>query len=307
MSASVVTWTGSSAEGNVSERLENYFRTRADLGNRESEFQCVPACTRPGCKNQNLQVPVSLFDVIGAALHRGDTVSGVCFSNYSLSVLSVDGHDWIRAVSLRLRKPCPYLEDERCSIYPVRPLPCMLFPENLVVDGTLQEKAKEQQFKNYLCLPRDMGVSPRRAELIGQLREMWNREWLLSSFYLFHYSPFYIDFSELKDILVKTAGDLDSTFQQDKSRLQPYIPFQAMEHVFLNRIATCEPLAGVAEKICSLDDPEGQESLLQLAQNHILFEAFTRSDDDRAMVFRLVNGRLKARKQSLIPAEYRYL
>jgi hypothetical protein len=219
----------------------------------------------------------------------------------------VEGQDWIRVVSLRLRKPCPYLAGERCSIYPVRPLPCMLFPENLAVDGTVQQKAEEEEFKDYLCLHRGFTVSPLRAEIITRLRETWNREWLLSSFYLFRYSPFYIDFSNLRAVLLDTARQLGLSARQDRARPGERLPFQAMEHVFLERFGECEPLAGVAGKIRGLDEPRERESFFRRARDGAFCRELSRRDDGGAVVFRFVNGRLRARRQSLIPREYHYL
>jgi Fe-S-cluster containining protein len=150
----------SSQAGNPRPWLAEYLRHRADLASYKSDFHCDLTCTIPGCKNQDLQIPVSIIDLVGAAMHRDQSVSAIFPGNYSLGLLSNEREDWIRTVSLRLKKPCPFLENDRCSIYPVRPLPCILFPEYLANEGTFEANAKKDHFKDYLCFQR-LSRSPR--------------------------------------------------------------------------------------------------------------------------------------------------
>ena len=100
-----------------------------------------------------------------------------------MGLLSNEREDWIRTVTLRLKKPCPFLENDRCSIYPVRPLPCILFPEYLVNEGTFEANARQDHFKDYLCFQRPIPLSPERATVMTQLKAMWRRESLISSFF----------------------------------------------------------------------------------------------------------------------------
>jgi hypothetical protein len=57
--------------------LAAYLRRRADLAAYKSDFDCDPACTRPGCKNRDLQIPVSLIDLLGAAMYRETSVAAI--------------------------------------------------------------------------------------------------------------------------------------------------------------------------------------------------------------------------------------
>jgi hypothetical protein len=98
----------SSAVVNPSQWLSAYFRTRAHLAASESEFHCDPVCTRPGCKNKNLLVPVSLIDLMGAAMHHDESVIAMYQRHYTLGLFPNEPNDWIRQVSLRLKKPCPF-------------------------------------------------------------------------------------------------------------------------------------------------------------------------------------------------------
>jgi Fe-S-cluster containining protein len=286
--------------------LTEYLRHRADLASYKSDFHCDPTCTRPGCKNQDLQIPVSIIDLLGAAIHREKSVSAIYPGNYSLGLLSDDREDWIRIVTLRLKKPCPFLENDRCSIYPVRPLPCILFPEYLANEGTFEANARKDHFKDYLCFQRPMPLSPERAQVMTQLKKMWMRESLISSFSLFNHGRCHIDFGNLIQALSHEAGsqrEAESAGEPEPLRI---IPNQVMEHFFLTHIAACQPFAGVSERISHLDSREGQVEFLQLLQDGRLMKKLKQYGDDRALVFRFVKGKLQAKRRSLSLLEYKF-
>src|SRR3989339_67715 len=83
----------SSQAMNPPQWLAAYLRRRADLASYKSDFRCDPACTRPGCKNQDLQIPVSIIDLLGAALHRDQSVSATFPGAYTLGLLSDERED----------------------------------------------------------------------------------------------------------------------------------------------------------------------------------------------------------------------
>ena len=285
--------------------LAAYLRDRADLASYKSDFNCDPTCTRPGCKNQDLQIPVSIIDLLGAALYRDQSVSATYQGNYSLGLLSNEREDWIRTVNLRVKKPCPWLENDRCSIYPVRPLPCILFPEYLVNEGTFEANARQDHFKDYLCFRHLIPLSPERAKVMARLKRMWKRESLISSCYLFHHGGCHLDFSNLIQELsheARSRREAESAGELEPLRI---IPNQVMEHFFLKHIAECQPFAGVSEKIYHLDNREGEAEFLQLLQDDRLMKTLNQCGDDRALVFRFAKGKLQAKRRSLSPPEYK--
>jgi len=300
------TQTISSQVENPRQWLAAYLRLRADLAVYKSDFLCDPACTRPGCKNQDLQIPVSIIDLLGAALYRDQPVSATYSGTYSLGLLSNGREDWIRTVSLRLKKPCPFLKNDRCSIYPVRPLPCILFPEYLVNEGSFEANAGQDHFKDYLCFRRPVTLSPERAGVMTQLKEMWQRESLISSFYLFDHGCCHLDFSNLIQELSQEAGSRSEAQSPGEPEPLRIIPNRVMERFFLKHIAGCQPFGGMSEKIDQLDNREGQAEFLQLLQDDRLMKKLQQCGDDRALVFRFVKGKLKAKRRSLSPPEYKY-
>ena len=223
----------SSLAENPRQWLSAYLRHRADLASYKSDFVCNPACTRPGCKNQDLQIPVSVIDLLGAAMYRDTSVSATYAGSYSLGLLSNEREDWIRTVNLRLQKPCPWLENDRCSIYPVRPLPCILFPEYLVNEGTFEANARQDHFKDYLCFRRPVPLSPERADVMTQLKKMWKRESLISSFSLFNHGRCHIDFSNLVQELTQAARSPREAESAGEPEPRRIIPNQVMERFFL--------------------------------------------------------------------------
>jgi Fe-S-cluster containining protein len=286
--------------------LAEYLRHRADLASYQSDFHCDPTCTRPGCKNQDLQIPVSIIDLLGAAMYRGKSVSATFPGSYSLGLLSNEREDWIRTVTLRLKKPCPFLENDRCSIYPVRPLPCILFPEYLANEGTFEANARQEHFKDYLCFQRPIPLSPERARVMTQLKKMWKRESLISSFSLFNHSLCHIDFSNLIQELSHEARSQRGAESAGEPEPLRIIPNRVMEHFFLKNIAECRPFAGVREKIDHLDTRGGQVEFVQLWQDERLMKKLKHCGDDRAPVFRFVKGKLQAKRRCLSPPEYKF-
>ena len=242
---------------------------------------------------------MSIIDLLGAAMHQDTSVSAIYPDHYSLGLLSNEREDWIRIVTLRLKKPCPFLENDRCSIYPVRPLPCILFPEYLVNEGTFESNAREDHFKDYLCFRRVISLPPERAKIMTQLKNMWERESLISSFYLFNHGRCHIDFSNLTNELLDEAGSQ----REEPLRI---IPNQVMEQFFLRHMAGCQPFAGVREKLSRLDNQAGQVEFRQLLQDDLLMKKLKKHGDDRALVFRYVKGKLQAKRRSLSPPEGKF-
>ncbi len=274
--------------------LTSYLQTRASLAAAESDFLCDPGCTRPGCKNQDLQVEASLVDLLGAALHRGEQTSDLYRRHYRLGLFSDEKDGWIRRISLRLRKPCPFLENDRCRIYPVRPLPCILFPEYLVAEGRFAAEAGKDHFRDYLCFRRPVLLSPERSAIMAKLKAMWERERLVSSFYLFGHGHCYFDFSNLTAELRQAAEARGGTESGT-------IPNRELEHFFRERFAGSQFVAGISDRVRQLDDREGQLHFLQMWEDGLLVKKLRRDGDDRALVLRWARGKLQARRRRLVP------
>jgi len=286
--------------GNPLEWLSVYLQTRARLASLESTFQCDPTCKRPGCKNADLQVQVSVLDLLGAALHLGESLPAIFSRYYTLGLFEDLRGEWLRKVAVKLKKPCPFLENDLCGIYPVRPLPCILFPEYLVWQGTFEEKAGAAHFRDFLCLKQPILLSPARTGVMGELMGMWARESLISSFYLFNHGPCRLDFGNLTGELLQAAEGSGNAAAAEKPEPGRTIPHPVLERFFHERFAGFPPFAEAGEKIEHLQTREGQAQFLRLFHDDRLFRKLKRSNDDRAVVFRLEKGKFRAKKRSLI-------
>ncbi len=323
--------------------LTDYLRHRASLASQDSDFHCDPACDRPGCKNPDLQIPVSLIDLLGASHYLKEPVGEIFRRHYILGLFCNDREDWLRTVTVRLHKPCPFLDNDLCGLYPVRPLPCMLFPEYLVSRGTFAAHAAKDQFREYLCLRRPLHLSPARAQAVAKLRSLFERELLISSYYLFNDGLCHIDFSNMvKEDSWAARIELpfspsDETAQEGRAGLcarhlpdfpevaspqslqgsnkggssgkqeaRRLITHQDLELIFGRELAGSQPFAGVEEKISNLDTKEGQAQFLQLFQDQRLYQKLRQAGDDRALVFQFMKGKFRARRRSIMPAEYKF-
>jgi Fe-S-cluster containining protein len=285
--------------------LAAYLRDRAHLASLGSDFQCDPACTRPGCKNPDMLVPVSIVDLLAAAGHLEEPVTAVYRRYYSLGLSPNERTDWIRVVAMKLRKPCPFLENDLCGIYPVRPLPCILFPEYLVAESKFPAYAGNEFFRNFLCLQSPLLLSPERAGIMARLKQMWVRETLITSFYLFGHGPCYLDFSNLAQELRQLNGGRGGP-EAAESQAPGAIPHSVLERFFREHLARLQPFDGVEEKIAHLQDRGEESEFLRLLQDDQLLRRLKQGDGDRTLIFRFAAGKLQAKRRSLLPQEYKF-
>jgi len=147
-------------------------------------------------------------------------------------------------------------------------------------------------------------LSPERALVIAQLKRMWKRENLISSFYLFGHGSCHVDFSNLtQELLLAAKNFKDSEVEESQERI---IPNPVLERFFLAHIAGCQPFSQISEKILRLNNPEGQAQFLRLLQDDRLMKKLLHNRDDRALVFRFAKGKLQTRRRSLTPSEYKF-
>jgi Fe-S-cluster containining protein len=254
-----------------------------------------------------MQIPVTVFDVMGAAIHRHESVQEVFQNNYYLGVLERDGFDWIKSVSLKLNKPCPFLDRQRCSIYEFRPLCCILFPEQQAVVGTLKTLASQPHYKDYLCVRNLSSVPKERERVIRTLGQLFQRERLVSDIYLFDHSPFLIDFSNCVNELVRHSHETSREVHDTQSGSCITIPLASFELVFNETFAQCSPLTKLESRIKGLVEDRKRKKMFSYLNETNLLKSLACRDSDRSNVHRYVNGELHTRKQSLIPLETMFI
>ncbi|MDY0041948.1 MAG: YkgJ family cysteine cluster protein [Desulforhabdus sp.] len=248
----------------------------------------------------------TVFDVIGAAAHGNKTPSAALQEGFALGLLPVDGQDRIVRVALKVKKPCPHLTSELCTIYEVRPLACMLFPERSMVAGRAEELSRQEHFRGYLCIGKDFEVSKERVRVIRTLTGMLQQEILISDCYLFGCSPFFLDLQDLLTCSVKQkpmSGEHANPALQSTERFT----IQQFDTVLLQLFGGYHPFSSIQEKIAELEDLAVQQGLLESLQDKRAVKRCVRSCYDSQRLFRPVPGGFKAKRMSLVPSECRFL
>lgn len=287
-------------------KIQDYFWERAHLANLHSEFGCDSKCSRPGCKSPQIQVAATIFDVIGAAACQNKSLLNTLVEGFVLGLLPVDGQDWIARVALKIRKPCPYLRNEMCKVYKVRPLACMLFPERSFVAGTAKDLSRQAHFRDYVCLRLDCRVSQERAQVIKKLTGMLQQEILISDSYLFGCSPFLLD---LRDLMASSGKQAAMPEENSIAGVHFDEPFtiQQFDNLFRKIFSRYDPFAAIEKKVAELEGLAVRRGLFEYLQNKRAMKRLVRRCYDSQRMFRLVGGVLKAKRMSLIPPECRFL
>jgi Fe-S-cluster containining protein len=254
-----------------------------------------------------MQVPVTIFDLIGAAVHKDKPLGTIYDESYFIGVLPLEGFDGIKSVAIKLRKPCPFLGGQGCSIYEVRPLACILFPECQAVNGTIKTLAVQTEYRDYSCLCSPFSVPRERARAIRTLAGMLQREVLVSDSYLFGRSPFWVDFSGVMEDFLQDSGEQPPWATHDDSQPSDVIPFEAFDRIFKRTFLQCPPFSRLDALIRDLDDHERTKAMFARLSNKELLADLAHAAEDRPLVFSYRRGVLEARRRSLIPREHMFL
>ena len=159
-------------------------------------------------------------------------------------------------------------------------------------------------FRDYLCLRRPLQLSLGRAKTVANLRTLFEREMLITAFHLFNHGPCHIDFADLS----REAWPAEQPEAKAAKRAQTQEAFchQDLEDFLKERFVGFPPFAGIAEKIDHLDKREGQVQFLRLLQDDLLYKKLRREGDDRAVLYQVKKGRLKVKRRSIVPNEYKF-
>jgi Fe-S-cluster containining protein len=225
---------------------QHYVAARSVLFNQWSTFSCPDSCERLGCKEPNLRVSISLIDLVAFSLTSGQRATELFRRDVKIGFDPIhENEPWIGRVCLELKKPCPFLDGKKCSIYPGRPIACALFPEYYFIVEHPERIVQKDIFQNFPCIQKPCSISPRRRTALQQLWEMFGKEVFLSDFYLFGISPFVID---LKNI----AGEgLEGILVSENGKAT--LPHHRFEEIISQRLGKGEPLDGWEARIKKLD------------------------------------------------------
>jgi len=227
------------------------------LFNQWSTFACPDSCERLGCKVPNLHVSVSLIDLIALSLTSGQSAAELLRKEVKIGFDPIhENEPWIGRLCLELKKPCPFLDGKKCSLYRGRPITCALFPEYHFLLDPPERILQKDMFKDFPCIQKPSAISPRRRTALQQLWEIYGKEVCLSDFYLFSIPPFVVD-------LKNTAGEGLEGISVSEDRKTAF-PHHRLEEIGSQRLGQGGHLDDWQAKIGKLDQADGLEELMKM-------------------------------------------
>jgi len=163
--------------------MDDYLRERSRLFNEASEFSCPDGCQRYDCRDSEFHITVSLIDLVALSRACGNKVSSLLKDHCKIGFDPLEEDEpWVGRLTIELKKPCSFLEEKKCSVYPGRPVACALFPEAFFVLGKADEFLKKEIFQKFPCITHPATVPSRRKEILHRLLQMSAQEIFLSDF-----------------------------------------------------------------------------------------------------------------------------
>jgi len=99
-----------------------------------------------------------------------------------------------------------------------------------------------------------------------RLSEMAAQEGWVSDFYLFGYSPFYVDLKEGLEEMTEMAEEAQLLVEKTDYGVPRVIPHSLVEKFFRRRLELTGMLSQIGQKIARLDSPEGKSSFFALKE-----------------------------------------
>jgi Fe-S-cluster containining protein len=135
---------------------------------RGAEFFCKEGCVRC-CTDVGAPLELLIDDIKRIVPAVGITFEEF-FENYAGILWSSIPGTRAFVPSIGLPFPCRFLKEGRCTIYDIRPLHCVLFPERLYIDPS-SHMFKPFYRAGYVCVDEGFFVDEKRAIEIEQLME----------------------------------------------------------------------------------------------------------------------------------------
>ena len=237
--------------------VQPYLAERSILFNRWSTFSCPDSCERLGCKEPRLHVSISLIDLVALSLTSGRRAMELFRRDVKIGFDPIHGSEpWIGRLCLELKKPCPFLDGKKCSLYRGRPIACALFPEYRFLVDSPKRIPQEGIFQDFPCIQKPCSISPRRRRALQQLLGVFGKEVFLSDFFLFGISPFVIN---LKNV----AGEgLEGIPVAENGKTT--LPHQWFEEIISQRLSQGGHLDDWEARLRKLDQANGWEELVKM-------------------------------------------
>jgi hypothetical protein len=267
--------------------LERYFQYQADLAATERNMMCPEDCDAPGCWNTEVVICVSVFDLIRLSLALNTPVSSLFLNHCRFGFQCNELNPRYLNLSIKLEKPCPFLQKTRCGVHSFKPFDCVFFPEYHQIAGVLPELAKRPVFKKFPCFKNKITVSDQRSQALKELKKMSTREEALSGYFLLETPSFIIDTKPMVKQLKKTG-------LKSKSFSAGYYHQKLYE-----RLKSTGLFDSIMDKVTRLDTRQEMESLFSQLENKTLITSLLEKKESPEIVFRVDENRLRPVKRYL--------
>ena len=271
--------------------LDSYFQYQGSLAETESDFHCPEECDAPGCWMEDINIEVTLFDLIRLSLDLNTPVSDLFFHHCHIGLEVFEINRRYKRLLVKLKKPCPFLKETRCGVHGSKPLNCILFPEYHYIKGLFSELAEQPAFDRFPCLKEEIIVSEKRSRALEKLKKMGGREEALSYYFLFGGPSFIMDSRPLTRLLKKENPQKESFTMRDydkcvHERLKPAGFFDNIE-----------------KKINMLNELPGITRLFDQLSNGTLMLPLVEEMAKPETVFKIEGNQVKRLKRYLQPPE----
>ncbi len=286
--------------------IERYLETRSRLSNQDSEFHCPDSCPRFGCKEPGLHVPVTLVDLILESAVFKESPTEIYRHFYKIGWLPVEEQGpWVGRLTLELKKPCGFLEGKLCRSYPARPIGCAQFPEAWFIRQEDGSTAREgTRLTHYPCLKEPPPVSNERKKHLALLSKKAAQEGWVSDFYLFGYSPFYVDLKKDLEEMARMAEEEQLFVEKNNLRAPQFIPHSLVEEFFQRKLESTGMLQQIGQKVARLDSPEGKSSLFALKE--ITDKIATSAPSKGIVLYHTFEGKTLQRHEAVWRGSFRW-
>jgi len=161
--------------------LIGHFATAHSIGARDKEgFACLDGCVRC-CDDEGVPLELTLGDLMRISNHL-DVSMEKLFDDYCQLMWNRIPNTPYFIPSTGLVFPCGFLKEGECVIYDVRPLHCRLFPENIITSNF--EDLSPVKGRGYQCVDKEFTISMERAQAVGNLSDVDQRELEATAEYL---------------------------------------------------------------------------------------------------------------------------
>lgn len=264
-----------------------YFQYQHRLAETASDFRCPSECDAPGCWRDDVNVEVTLFDLIRLSLDLDVPVSKLFFQRCHIGLENMEINPRYKRLLLKLKKPCPFLKETRCEVHGAKPLNCILFPEYHYIKGLFSELASRPIFDRFPCLKREIIVSERRANALRKLKKMGIKEEALANYFLFGVPSFIIDSKPMTHLLKREKTSKKPFTMRDYNRLVH------------ERLKPTGFFDNIEKKVFILDEMSGAMRLFDQLKDDTLMDPLVAEMMEPETVFKIQRNRVKRLKRYL--------